>query len=79
MYLSPDLYSMKVIDAKTPQAAIGIEGEDARIDSRYVASLLRSESYGHLYNSLRRLLKDERVKTDSSRSLFHQDTSDRLG
>ena len=30
----------KVIEAKTPQAAIGFEGEDARIDSRYVAFLL---------------------------------------
>ncbi|KAH9042934.1 hypothetical protein EDB83DRAFT_2507569 [Lactarius deliciosus] len=48
-----------VIDAKTPQAAIGIEGEDARIDSR--------------------LLKDERVKKDPSRSLYSQDHSDRLG
>jgi hypothetical protein len=28
---------MKVIEAKTPQAAIGFEGEDSRIDSRYVA------------------------------------------
>ena len=33
---------MKVIDAKTPQAVIGVEGEDARIDSRYVAFLSRS-------------------------------------
>lgn len=30
---------MKVIDAKTPQAAIGIEGEDARIDARYATFL----------------------------------------
>ncbi|KAF8263538.1 hypothetical protein EI94DRAFT_1772901 [Lactarius quietus] len=48
-----------LIEAKTPQVAIGIEGEDARIDAR--------------------LLKDERVKTDPSRSLFSQDISDRLG
>ncbi|KAI0264256.1 CHY zinc finger-domain-containing protein [Gloeopeniophorella convolvens] len=48
-----------VIDAKTPQAAIGIEGEDARVDSR--------------------LIKDERAKSDPSRSLFVQDGSDRLG
>jgi hypothetical protein len=34
---------MKVVDAKTPQAAIGIEGEDARIDSRYVSFLSRSK------------------------------------
>ncbi|KAI0270027.1 hypothetical protein BC834DRAFT_584211 [Gloeopeniophorella convolvens] len=49
----------QVIDAKTPQAAIGIEGEDARVDSR--------------------LIKDERAKSDPSRSLFVQDDSDRLG
>ncbi|KAI0301767.1 CHY zinc finger-domain-containing protein [Multifurca ochricompacta] len=48
-----------VIDAKTPQAVIGIEGEDARVDAR--------------------LLKDERVNSDGSRSLFKQDISDRLG
>ncbi|KAF8483986.1 hypothetical protein DFH94DRAFT_626161, partial [Russula ochroleuca] len=51
-----------VIDAKTPQAAIGIEGEDARIDARQVV----------------RLLKDQRMKADPSRS-FEQDDSDRLG
>jgi len=48
-----------VIEAKTSQAAIGIEGEDARMDAR--------------------LLKDERMKSDHSRTLFRQDISDRLG
>lgn len=48
-----------VIEAKTPQAVIGFEGEDTRIDAR--------------------LLKDDRVKMDASRSLFSQDTSERLG
>ena len=29
----------QVIDAKTPQAALTVEGEDARVDSRYVYSM----------------------------------------
>ena len=33
----------QVIDAKTPQAIVGVEGEDARIDNR-CALLLRSPS-----------------------------------
>lgn len=49
-----------VINAKSPKAMIGVEGEDARIDAR--------------------LLKDDRVKGQSSKSLFVQDDSaDRLG
>jgi len=44
------VFSLKVIEAKTPQAAIGIEGEDARIDSRYVAFL--SRLYGFLNDFL---------------------------
>ena len=26
----------QVIDAKTPQAVVGVQGEDARVDARYV-------------------------------------------
>ncbi|KAI1790329.1 hypothetical protein LXA43DRAFT_891189 [Ganoderma leucocontextum] len=48
-----------VIEAKTPQAMIGVEGDDPRIDAR--------------------MLKDDRQKGDTSRSLFNLDTSDRLG
>ncbi|KAK7676495.1 hypothetical protein QCA50_020569 [Cerrena zonata] len=48
-----------VIEARTPHAAIGVEGDDPRINSK--------------------LLKDERVKEDFSRSLFNQDITDRLG
>ncbi|ETW74679.1 hypothetical protein HETIRDRAFT_165087 [Heterobasidion irregulare TC 32-1] len=52
--------ALQVINAKSPQAMIGVEGEDARIDAR--------------------LLKDDRVKGQSSKSLFVQDDSaDRLG
>ncbi|TCD60930.1 hypothetical protein EIP91_009283 [Steccherinum ochraceum] len=54
-----------VLEAKTPHAAIGVEGDDPRINARHVALLM--------------LLKDERVKTDPTRSLFAQDTTDRLG
>jgi hypothetical protein len=72
------MFSAKVIEAKTPQAVIGFEGEDTRIDARYVASLSPS-MYTHLNTLIRRLLKDDRVKMDPSRSLYSQDTSDRHG
>jgi len=48
-----------VVDAKTPQAVLSVEGDDLRINAK--------------------LLKDERVKIDSSQSLFDQDVADRLG
>ncbi|KAH9889275.1 hypothetical protein C8Q73DRAFT_747801 [Cubamyces lactineus] len=48
-----------VIEAKTPQAVLGVEGDDPRINAR--------------------MLKDERVKQDPSRSLFALDTTDRIG
>ncbi|KAG2074807.1 hypothetical protein BDR04DRAFT_1070665 [Suillus decipiens] len=48
-----------VIDAKTPQAVIGVEGEDARVDAR--------------------MLKDDRVKQDPTRSIFSSDFSYRMG
>lgn len=47
-----------VLEAKTPQAVIGVEGDDPRIDAR--------------------MLKDDRIKGDASRSLFNLDTSDHL-
>ncbi|KAL7277679.1 hypothetical protein ACG7TL_008610 [Trametes sanguinea] len=40
----------QVIEAKTPQAVLGVEGDDPRINAR--------------------MLKDDRVKMDPSRSLF---------
>ncbi|KAG2122983.1 CHY zinc finger-domain-containing protein [Suillus cothurnatus] len=48
-----------VIDAKTPQAVIGVEGEDARVDAR--------------------MLKDDRVQQDPTRSILSRDFSDRVG
>ncbi|GHJ88097.1 hypothetical protein NliqN6_4499 [Naganishia liquefaciens] len=48
-----------VIEAKTPKAMLGVEGEDARIDSR--------------------MIKDDRIKVDASRSLYvQQDVSHKL-
>ncbi|KAG6901690.1 hypothetical protein C0995_009181 [Termitomyces sp. Mi166 len=48
-----------VLEAKTPQAVVGVEGEDARVDNR--------------------MLKDDRVKTIHTRSIFAEDEfSDRL-
>jgi len=48
-----------VLEAKTPVAALGVEGEDMRKDAR--------------------MIKDYRVKLNPGRSLFSQDSSDRLG
>lgn len=48
-----------VIEAKTPQAVLGVEGDDPRINAR--------------------LLKDERIEQDPTRSIFNQDLSERLG
>ena len=31
--------ALQVINAKSPQAMIGVEGEDARIDARYVQNI----------------------------------------
>jgi len=50
-----------VLEAKTPQAVVGVEGEDARVDAR--------------------MLKDERVKGSTSKTIFNaaRDFTDRLG
>lgn len=49
-----------VLEAKTPQPTLKVEGEDVRIDAR--------------------MLKDERVRGESERSIFNvKDASDRLG
>ncbi|KIJ52565.1 hypothetical protein M422DRAFT_26148 [Sphaerobolus stellatus SS14] len=48
-----------VIEAKSPQAVLGVESEDTRIDSR--------------------IIKDDRVQQDPTRSIFAADFSDRIG
>lgn len=55
----------QVIDAKTPQAVLGVEGEDARVDARSVSSTL-----GNVNLIAYRMLKDDRIRQDPNRSLF---------
>ncbi len=70
---------------------VGVEGEDARVDARYVrpSSVVLRLSFWILFrrddawlanaDELRRMLKDDRVKAVSERSLFAQgDVSDKL-
>ena len=69
----------QVIEAKTPQAVVGVEGEDARVDARYgVPALVRVP-----HNSLpSRMLKDDRVKAIHKQSVLmfdDDDFVDRLG
>lgn len=66
-----------MIEAIEPQAKLHVEGDDARMDSRYV----QATSYW-LAGSLTvySMLKDERVARDEERSLFNiRDVSDRMG
>lgn len=66
-----------MIEAIEPQAKLHVEGDDARMDSRYV----QAELYW-LAGSLTvySMLKDERVARDEERSLFNiRDVSDRMG
>jgi acetyl-CoA carboxylase beta subunit len=66
-----------VIDAITPQPRLEVEGEDVRIDSRYMASDLWLSV--HLL-MVYRMLKDERVRQDQSRTIFDvKDADNRLG
>ena len=55
-----------VLDAKTPKASLQVEGEDARIDSRYQTQL------GPYRVKLMRcrMIKDERVQQEGLRTIF---------
>jgi hypothetical protein len=55
-----------VLEAKTPKASLQVEGEDARIDSRYVAVSCSAETLLRL----RRMLKDERMRSEELRTIF---------
>lgn len=68
----------QVIDAKTPQAVVGVQGEDARVDNRY---LFYPDDTPASYLILAlRMLKDDRVKETRNRSIFVQDDfTDRIG
>lgn len=68
-----------VLEALTPQANLHVEGEDARMDSRYFQPLCTILS-PHTDCNLYRMLKDERVRADQEKSIFtFRDISDRLG
>ena len=54
-----------VLDAKTPKASIQVEGEDARVDSRYALVL-----YDVMKLTSFRMIKDERVRQDEMRTIF---------
>lgn len=67
-----------VIEAREPEARLHVEGEDARMDSRYVEHIRSSNWQGA--DHISSMLKDERVARDKERSLFNiRDVSDRMG
>ncbi|KAG8681633.1 hypothetical protein FRC09_017349 [Ceratobasidium sp. 395] len=52
-----------IIEAKTAQAGLAVEGEDARVDARQVPSSLTLASFKYLSQQIwYRMLRDERVK-----------------
>lgn len=57
---------------------ISVEGEDARVDSRYACSLTWTSGEGS-WDSIYRMIKDEREKQNPKRSIFAQDLTDRVG
>ena len=59
----------------TPKPTLRVEGEDPRVDARYEYSALQRVWVAELVS---RMLKDERMKIDPSRSIYNQDTSDKL-
>jgi hypothetical protein len=72
-----------VIEAKTPHAVVGVEGEDARVDARCVwwTILFFCFVYKLSFFSFS-MLKDERVKQVHKRSIFQaleDDLTDRTG
>jgi hypothetical protein len=67
----------QVLEAKTPQAVLAVEGEDARVDSRYDFLTVFENFYSA--ERIDRMIKDERIKGNPSRSIFAQDTTDRIG
>jgi hypothetical protein len=71
--------STQVIDAKTPQAVVKVEGEDIRVDARYVCPDLPAP-YSLIVSI--RMIKDDRVKTVKKESILDfddDDFADRLG
>ena len=75
-----------MIEAKTPHAVVGVEGEDARVDARCVCWTVVQCSVSILTSFFLSLsssmLKDERVKQVHKRSIFQtleDDLTDRTG
>lgn len=65
-----------MLDAKTPQAALKVESEDTRIDSRLVVCLWKSTKRA----KSGRMIKDDRVQQKDYNSIFDVGQSaDRLG
>ena len=72
----------QVIEAKTPHAVVGVEGEDARVDARCVCWTIVALFLYELFFFSFSMLKDERVKQVHKRSIFQSledDLTDRTG
>lgn len=68
-----------VLEAKTPTAALQVEGEDVRKDSRYAATP-PAETVESCLTLLRRMLKDDRVRSEQLPSIFDvKEASYKLG
>lgn len=66
-----------VLEAVTPKPTLQVEGDDARMDNRYVKAL-GTENGETL--TITRMLKDDRVRGDQEKSIFNfKDISDRMG
>ena len=68
-----------MLEAVTPKPALQVEGEDARVDNRYLPPLL-FDFPGWDADMRERMLKDDRVRGHQERSIFNvRDAEDRLG
>lgn len=68
-----------VLEAKTPKASLQVEGEDVRKDSRY-AAILSANTMEYCLTCLRRMLKDERVRSEQLPTIFDvKEASYKLG
>jgi uncharacterized CHY-type Zn-finger protein len=70
---------LQVIDAKTPQAALMVEGEDERVDARYDIFKTCPLDNQHAYTAMNRMIKDERIKQSSNSLAFDEEFTDRMG
>lgn len=70
-----------VLDAVTAKPRVEVEGEDARVDSRYFDIMLLTDRFRKPGLMLpHRMLKDERVRQGDERSVFDvKDAPNKLG